>query len=101
MVAPLIEGAEDMEIVGMSAMTVTATSTGERLDVLLVGSECGDDQILAELRNRPALRVLRIEGNGHDLTIHELRPQSRIHHDSHPGLLLDLIRNAAREGASP
>jgi hypothetical protein len=100
LVAPLVEGAEDMEFVGTMAMAAAAPRDHEGPDVLLVGSEVGDREILTELRGRPALRVLRIEGNGRDLTIHELRPQSLVHHDSTPELLLEVIRHASQDGVS-
>jgi hypothetical protein len=89
-----------MEFVGSMAMTAAASHDHDSPDVLLVGSEVADREILTELRRRPALRVLRIEGNGRDLTIHELRPQSLVHHDSTPELLLAVIRNATQDGVS-
>jgi hypothetical protein len=100
MVAPLVQEADDMVFVEMAPVVSPGPPSDEGPDVLLVGSQFDDAEILGELRRRPALCVLRIEGNGHDLTIHELQPRSRVHQDSTPELLLDLIRNAARDGAS-
>jgi hypothetical protein len=67
--------------------TATASdvpSADRSLDVLLVGPDILDPEILSVLRSRPHLSVLRIESNGHDLTVHQLRPHRWVKHDSNP-----------------
>lgn len=95
LVTELLRGATDIELSGtFPTMEASALDRDPRVRVLLVGPRATDRQIDDALFGRPRLTVLRVEAGGHDLSLHQLRPERRKLRKAGRERLLGAIREA-------